>query len=87
MTPRADWDPRDHLRGVPIDDIFELSASADASEIFEWVQLGIYVYIPHRKHQVKPTHLRGVQLLLVQSYFIEITFFCLFQQINVLNLK
>ena len=54
MTPRADWDPRDHLRGVPIDDIFELSASADASEIFEWVQLGIYVYIPHRKHQVKP---------------------------------
>ena len=52
---RADWDGlRDHLRNVLWEDIFKLSASAAASEFCEWVQVGIYVYIPHRKHQVKP---------------------------------
>ena len=50
---RADWDGlRDHLRDVPWEDIFKLSASA-ASEFCEWVQVGIDVY-PHRKYQVKP---------------------------------
>ena len=43
----ADWD-------VPWEDIFKLSASAAASEFCEWVQVGIDVYIPHRKYQVKP---------------------------------
>ena len=52
---RADWDGlRDHLRDVPWEDIFKLSASAAASEFCEWVQVGINVYIPHRKYQVKP---------------------------------
>ena len=52
---RADWDGlRDHLRDVPWEDIFKLSASAAASEFCEWVQVGIDVYIPHRKYQVKP---------------------------------
>ena len=52
---RADWDGlRDHLRNVPWEDIFKLSASAAASEFCEWVQVGIDVYIPHRKYQVKP---------------------------------
>ena len=51
---RADWDGlRDHLRDVPWEDIFKLSATA-ASEFCEWVQVGIDVYIPHRKYQVKP---------------------------------
>ena len=51
----ADWDGlRDHLRDAPWEDIFELSASAAASELCEWVQVGIDVYIPHRKHKVKP---------------------------------
>ena len=51
----ADWDGlRDHLRDVPWEDIFKLSASATASEFCEWVQVGIDVYIPHRKYQVKP---------------------------------
>ena len=50
----ADWDGlRDHLRDVPWEDIFKLSASAAASEFCEWVQVGIDVYIPHRKYQVK----------------------------------
>ena len=51
---RADWDGLcDHLRDVPWEDIFKLSASAAASEFCEWVQVGIDVYIPHRKYQVK----------------------------------
>ena len=45
----AGWDGlRDHLR-----DVFKLGAAA-ASEFGEWVQVGIDVYIPHRKYQVKP---------------------------------
>ena len=52
---RTDWDGlRDHLRDVPWEDIFKLGASAAASEFCEWVQVGIDVYIPHRKYQVKP---------------------------------
>ena len=51
----ADWDSLcDHLRDVLWEDIFKLSASAAASEFFEWVQVGIDVYIPHRKYQTKP---------------------------------
>ena len=43
-----------HLRDVPWEDIFKLGASTAASEFCEWIQVGIYVYIPHRKYQVKP---------------------------------
>ena len=51
----ADWDGLcDHLRDVPWEDIFKLGASAAASEFCEWVQVGIDVYIPNRKYQVKP---------------------------------
>ena len=51
----ADWDGlRDHLRDVPSEDIFKLGASAAAGEFCEWVQVGIDVYIPHRKYQIKP---------------------------------
>ena len=42
------------MRDVPWEDIFKLGASAAASEFCEWVQVGIDVYIPHRKYQVKP---------------------------------
>ena len=52
---RADRDGlRDHLRDVPLEDIFKLSASAAGSEFCEWVQVGIHVYTPHRKYQAKP---------------------------------
>ena len=34
--------------------IIKHSASAAAREFCEWVQVGIDVYIPHRKYQVKP---------------------------------
>ena len=51
----ADWNSlHDHLRDVPWEDIFKLSVSATASEFFKWVQVGIEVYIPHHKYQVKP---------------------------------
>ena len=51
----ADWDGLcDHLRDGPWEDMFKLGASAAASEFCEWVQVGFYVYIPHRKYQVKP---------------------------------
>ena len=50
----ADWDGLcDHLRDVPWEDIFKLGASAAASEFCKWVQVGIDLYIPHRKYQVK----------------------------------
>ena len=52
---RADWDGLcDHLGDLPWEDIFELSASTAASEFCEWIQVGIDVYIPHRKYQAKP---------------------------------
>ena len=52
---RVHWDGlRDHLRDVPSDDIFKLGSSAAASEFCEWVHVGIDVFIPHRKYQVKP---------------------------------
>ena len=51
----ADWDGIcDHLRDVPWEDIFKLRASAAARELCKWVQVGIEVYIPHRRYQVKP---------------------------------
>ena len=36
------------------EDIFKLSTSAGASEFCEWVQVGIDVYISHRRYKVKP---------------------------------
>ena len=51
---RADQDGlRDHLRDVPWKDIFKFGTSSAASEFCEWIQVGIDVYIPHRKYQVK----------------------------------
>ena len=41
---------RDHLRDVPWEDIFRLSASAAANKFCEWVQIKTDVYIPHRKN-------------------------------------
>ena len=51
----ADWDGLcDNLRDVPGGDMFKLSASAEAIEICEWVQVRMRVYIPQRKYQIKP---------------------------------
>ena len=52
----ADWDGLcGHLSDVPWENIFKLGSSAAvASEFCELVQVGIDVYIPHRKYQVRP---------------------------------
>ena len=51
----ADWDgPCDHLGDVPWEYFFKPSTFAAASEFCEWVQVGINLYIPHCKYQVKP---------------------------------
>ena len=42
------------MRDVPWEDIFKLGVFAASNEFCEWVQVGIDVYIPHRKYQVKP---------------------------------
>ena len=62
----ADWDGlRDHMRDVSWEDICKLGASAAAREFWEWVQVRIDVYIPHRKCQVKLHYVHGFQLLVL----------------------
>ena len=77
----ADWDSlRDHLRDVPWGDIFKLSASAAASEFCEWVQVGIDVYIPHRKYQVKPHSSPWFSAACAAAIVHRNHFFCLYQR-------
>ena len=48
-----DWDNLcDHLRDGPWEAIFKLGASAAAVEFFEWVQVGIDVYVRHLQYQI-----------------------------------
>ena len=78
---RADWDGlRDHLRDGPWEDIFKLSASAAASKFCEWVQVGIDVYIPHRKYQVKPHPTPWFSAACATAIFHRNHFFRLYQQ-------
>ena len=42
------------MRHIPWADIFKLDASAAGGEFCGGVQVGINVYIPHRKYQIKP---------------------------------
>ena len=52
---RVDWDGLcDHLSDAAWEDIFKLGDSAAASDFCELFQVGIDVYIPHPKYQVKP---------------------------------
>ena len=60
---RADWDDlRDYLKDVPWQVIFELIASSAASEFYEWVQVGVDVYI---------YLIVSVRLNLTYSHFLE----------------
>ena len=76
----ADWDGlRDHFRDVPCEDIFKLGATAAASEFCERVQVGIDVYILHRKYQVKP-HSSPWFLAACAAVIVHRNhFFCLYQ--------
>ena len=78
---RADCDGlRDHLRDVPWEDIFKLGASAATSEFCGWVQVGIDVYIPHRKYQAKPHSSPWFSAACAAAIFHRNHFFCLYQR-------
>ena len=77
----ADWDGlRDNLRDVPWEDIFKLDASAAASEFCEWIQVGIDVYIPHRKYQVKSHSSPWFSAACAAAIVHRNHFFCLYQR-------
>ena len=85
---RADWDGLcDHLREVPWENIFKLGASAAASEFCEWVQVGIDVYISHRKYQVKPHSSRWFSASCSAAIVQRNYFFVCTKRINLLFLK
>ena len=65
---------------VPWDDIFKLSASVAAREFCEWVQVGIDVYIPHRKCQVKPHSFPWFSAVYAAAIVHRNHCFCLSQQ-------
>ena len=63
---RADRDGlRDHLRDVPWEDIFKLSASAAASEFCEWFRLELMYISLIIDIRSCLTHLHGFQLLVL----------------------
>ena len=61
-------------------DIFKLSASAAASEFCEWIPIGIDVYIPHHKYQVKPHSFPWFSAACAGAIVHRNHFFCLCQQ-------
>ena len=72
-----------HLRDDPWKDILKLSASAASNEFCEWVQVGIDVYVPHRKYQVKPhSSPRFFSAACDAAIFHRNHFFYLYQQNN-----
>ena len=84
----ADWNNlRDHLRDLPWEEIFKFSASAAAHEFCEWVQVGIVVYIPHRKHQVKPHSSPWFSAAWPAAIVHRNHFFVCTKRINLLNLQ
>ena len=77
----ADWDGlHGHLRDILWEDIFKLSASAAASDFFEWVQVGIDVYIPRRKYQVMPHSSPWLSAACTATIVHRNHFFCWHQQ-------
>ena len=71
----------DHLRDVPLEDIFKLSVSAAAaSKFYEWVQVGIDGSIPHRIYQVKPHSSPWFSAVSTAAIVRRNHFFCFYQQ-------
>ena len=75
------------MRDVPWEDIFKLGASAAASEFCEWVQVGIDVYIPHRKYQVKSHSSPWFSSACAAAIVHRNHFFCLYQREKSSNSK
>ena len=77
----ADWDGLcNHLRDVPLDDIFKLSASAAAHKICGWIQVQIDVYIPHYKYPVKHHSSLWFAAVCTAAIIHRNHFFCLYLQ-------
>ena len=70
----------DHFRDVPCEGIFKLGASPATSEFCEWIQVGIDVYIPHRKYQVKPHSSPWFSAACAAAIVHRNHFFCLCQK-------
>ena len=68
------------MRDTPWEGIFNLGASAAASGFCEWVQVGIDVYIPHRKYQVKPHSSPWFSAACAAAKVHRNHFFCLYQK-------
>ena len=84
----ADWDDLcDHLRDFPWEDIFKHGGSAAASEFCGLVKVGLDVYIPHRKYQVKPHSLPCFPAACVAAIVHRNHFFCCTKRINLRILK
>ena len=62
------------------EDIFKLGASAAASEFCDWVQVGIDVYIPHHKYQVKPHSSTWFSAVCAAAIVHRNHSFCVYQQ-------
>ena len=78
----TDWDdPRNHLRNVPWEDIFKLGASVLLLVNFvNRFKVGIDVYIPHHKYQVKPHSSSWFPAACAAAIAHRNHFFCLYQQ-------
>ena len=77
----------DHLSDFPWEDIFKLGASAAVSGFCEWVQVGIDVYIPNRKYQVKPHSSPWFSAACAAAIVHRNHFFVCTKRINLLILK
>ena len=85
---RADCDRLgDHMRDVPWEDIFKLSASGVASGFCEWMQGGIHVYIPHHNYQVKLHSSPWFSVAYAASIVHRNHIFVCTNRVNRLNLK
>ena len=63
----------------PWESIIKLDSAA-ATEFCEWVQVGIDVYIPHRKYQVKPYSSPWFSVACAAAIVHRNHFFCLYQR-------
>ena len=78
---RAYWDGLcDHLRDVPWEDIFKLSASAALVNFMSGFKLELMYISLIENIRSSLIHLHGLQLLVLLPQFIEVTFFCLYQR-------
>ena len=68
------------MRDVSWEDIFNLSASAAAIKVCEWAQVGIDVYIPHGKNQVKSHSSPWFSAAFAAAIVHRNHFFCLYQK-------